>query len=111
MYLAYCVERARLIDALAAGVPAVSTLPVWQDASANGFQHMALLLRDEELAKKVNLLPLENGERADIYKIVAEKMTARLKALALDNKRAPAMGISEAKERLRRLQRNAQSLL
>ena len=54
----------------------MSTLPVWQDASANGLQHMALLLRDDVLARKVNAAPSNvDGEREDIYVEVAEKMT------------------------------------
>ena len=48
-----------------------SGLPIHLDASCNGFQHMAALLRDEKLAKKVNVL---KGEKiGDLYQEVAEK--------------------------------------
>jgi DNA-directed RNA polymerase len=75
-YLAFCIERAALADAHDAGTPYVSTLPVWQDALANGFQHMALLLGDERLAARVGLLP--SNKPGDVYDDVAELMTARL---------------------------------
>jgi DNA-directed RNA polymerase len=78
-YLAFCCERSGLADAHADGQRYVSTLPVWQDALANGLQHMALLLRDSELAPLVNLLP--NASK-DIYEDVAERMTVHLRTLA-----------------------------
>jgi len=77
-YLAYCLERTALTDALASGKSYKSTLAVWQDASANGLQHMALLLRDPMLASKVNVAG-SNG--VDIYAEVAEKMTLHLRKM------------------------------
>jgi len=79
-FLAYCLERTALNDAHAAGKSWMSTLPVWQDASSNGLQHMAFLCRDESLAKTVNVAP--SNERGDIYAEVAEKMTGRLREKA-----------------------------
>lgn len=49
-----------------------SGLPIHLDASCNGFQHMAALLRDKELAKKVNVLD-NDGEIGDLYQDVADK--------------------------------------
>ena len=49
-----------------------SGLPIHLDASCNGFQHMAALLRDKELAKKVNILD-NDGEIGDLYQDVADK--------------------------------------
>jgi len=55
-----------------------SGLPIHLDASCNGFQHMAALLRDEKLAKKVNVL---KGEKiGDLYQEVAEKAQHLLKS-------------------------------
>ena len=55
-----------------------SGLPIHLDASCNGFQHMAALLRDEKLAKKVNVL---KGEKiGDLYQEVAEKAQQLLKS-------------------------------
>lgn len=80
-YLAFCRERTALADAHAAGKPYVSALPVWQDALANGLQHMALLLRDSELAPLVSLMP--NAPR-DVYEDVATRMSAHLWATVRD---------------------------
>lgn len=87
-YLAYCLERTALAKAFDAGVPYLSTLPVWQDASANGLQHMALLLRDEALAKKVNIALSDHGRRGDIYSEVAQRMTERLRESSDDRARS-----------------------
>lgn len=43
---------------------------VEQDASCSGFQHMALLMRDRELARKVNATT--NKKRQDLYHYVAD---------------------------------------
>ena len=55
-----------------------SGLPIHFDASCNGFQHMAALLRDKKLAKKVNVL---KGEKiGDLYQEVADKAQQLLKS-------------------------------
>ena len=43
---------------------------VEQDASCSGFQHMALLMRDRRLARRVNATP--NDKRQDLYRYVAD---------------------------------------
>jgi hypothetical protein len=50
-----------------------SGLPIHFDASCNGFQHAAALLRDKQLAKTVNLLKPEKGDQTseDLYSEVA----------------------------------------
>ncbi len=53
-----------------------SHLPVWQDASANGLQHMALLLREPRLWSHVSGAP----GVADVYQTIADELTARLEA-------------------------------
>ena len=40
--------------------------PIHFDASSNGLQHLSLLIDDEKLAKKVNVIPSENVKK-DIY--------------------------------------------
>ena len=57
-----------------------SHLPVAMDGTCNGLQIFSLMLRDETGGKATNLLPSEKPQ--DIYGIVAEKVTARLKELA-----------------------------
>jgi hypothetical protein len=76
-YLAYQHERAALTAAHDRGEPYVNHLPIWQDASANGLQHMALLRRDERLAPAVNLVP---GVKGNLYADMAARMTAHLQA-------------------------------
>ena len=46
--------------------------PVHLDASCNGYQHVAALLRDHELAHKVNLIGDESEKPRDLYGIVAD---------------------------------------
>ena len=48
-----------------------SCLPIAFDGSANGYQHAALLVRNAEAAKKVNLL---GDERNDLYGSVADEL-------------------------------------
>jgi hypothetical protein len=71
-YLAFCRERWAMEKAHLDKQPFTSTLPVWQDATANGLQHMALLLRDKTLWELVN------GAKPDVYEVVADLMTQRL---------------------------------
>ena len=52
-----------------------SGFPIHFDASCNGFQHMAALLRDKELAEKVNVLVKKEDNKViigDLYQDVAE---------------------------------------
>ena len=48
-----------------------SSIPIALDGSNNGFQHISVLLRDKDGAKKVNVLPDGTNIPADIYKEVA----------------------------------------
>ena len=47
--------------------------PVYLDASCNGYQHVAALLRDRDLAHNVNLIGDEEENPRDLYGIVADK--------------------------------------
>ena len=47
-------------------------LPVQIDGTSNGLQHIAALTGDENLARSVNVLPREDGMRADIYSELAD---------------------------------------
>ena len=53
-FLAFCFEYSKWKKE---GYGYVSYLPVHQDASNNGIQIMSLLLRDEKIGRKVNLIP------------------------------------------------------
>ena len=46
--------------------------PIYLDASCNGYQHVAALLRDRELAHNVNLIGDEEESPRDLYGIVAD---------------------------------------
>jgi len=70
-FLAACIE---LSGALAEGPTFVSRLPISFDGSCNGLQHLSAMMRDEETAKLVNLLPAK--EPQDIYSAAAEKVVA-----------------------------------
>ena len=49
-----------------------SGLPIHLDASCNGFQHIAALLRNKKLAKSVNLLNKEDHMKGDLYQEVID---------------------------------------
>ncbi len=70
-FLAFCFEFERYItdpDNF------TTALPVAIDGSNNGFQHISALLRDIQSAKKVNVLPGENGKIADFYNEIKEAL-------------------------------------
>lgn len=50
----------------------LSGFPIHHDASCNGFQHIAALMRRESLAKSVNVLPRKDNSRGDLYREVAD---------------------------------------
>lgn len=50
-----------------------SNIPVQLDGSCNGSQHWAAIMRDEELASKVNVAP--NEKPGDLYQLVANVAT------------------------------------
>ena len=47
-----------------------SGLPIHLDASCNGYQHISTIFQDEKLAKKVNVIPTDDGPQ-DLYSEVA----------------------------------------
>jgi len=47
--------------------------PVYIDASSNGYQHVSCLLRDRDLAEKVNVVKNEKEVPEDLYSLVAQK--------------------------------------
>jgi DNA-directed RNA polymerase len=49
----------------------VSCLPVFFDGTANGYQHLSMLVRDRETAEKVNLI---GNKRSDLYGLVADAL-------------------------------------
>jgi DNA-dependent RNA polymerase len=56
-------------------------LPIGFDGSANGLQHLALLISDRKVAEVVNLIQkLGNDDPNDVYKLVIEKATELLEA-------------------------------
>lgn len=82
-YLAYCIERAKLAEKHNASQPYESHLPVRLDASANGLQHMALLLKDEPLAKMVDVVVRPKGCEK-VYDDVARRINDELRSRADD---------------------------
>lgn len=73
-FLAFCFEWAEYLEK---GEAFESHLPVAFDGSCSGLQHFSAMLKDEVGGKAVNLVPSDQVQ--DIYKIVADKVTAYLK--------------------------------
>ena len=71
--LAITKEFAGLIEQTnGKGVGGKSALPIHQDASSNIYQHMAMGLRDKDMAKEVNVIPDSNTRlKADVYAKIA----------------------------------------
>jgi DNA-directed RNA polymerase, mitochondrial len=67
LFLAACFE---LTEAIAKGPEFVSRLPISFDGSCNGLQHLSAMLRDEETARWVNLIPGDVPQ--DVYEMVAK---------------------------------------
>jgi DNA-directed RNA polymerase len=75
--LAFCFEWA---EVQAHGADYCCSLPVSVDGSCNGLQHFAALLRDEEGARAVNVLPSERPQ--DVYTSITERVLDRLEEAA-----------------------------
>jgi len=80
-FLAFCDEWKRFKEK---GFGFISTIPVNVDGSCNGLQIYSLMLRDAKAGKLVNLLPTDKPQ--DIYQLVADAVTDKLKADALEDK-------------------------
>lgn len=89
-FLAFCFEWTDFIRS-GRSLDFVSSIPVSMDGSCNGLQHYAALMRDEELAKAVNLLPSDSP--SDIYRTVAQDVMTLLKADALSNSDTQQMAV------------------
>lgn len=76
-FLAFCFEWKKFCDS-GRSLDYKCALPGSMDGSCNGLQHYAALLKDEALAKSVNLIPSEVPQ--DIYRVVATEVNRRLKA-------------------------------
>jgi DNA-directed RNA polymerase len=76
-FLAFCFEWKKFIDS-GRSLSFECSLPGSMDGSCNGLQHYAALLKDEELAKSVNLIPSQVPQ--DIYRVVASEVNRRLRA-------------------------------
>ena len=60
------------VSVLDQGENAVSRLPINLDASSSIYQHASALMRDSDMAAKVNVLPNETGYPMDVYREVVE---------------------------------------
>ena len=76
-FLAFCFEWAAYRHTEATGGVFFSRLPVAMDGTCNGLQIFSLMLRDPIGGMATNLLPTERPQ--DIYQIVADKTTEKLK--------------------------------
>lgn len=54
--------------------PVMATLPILFDATCNGTQHLAALLKDMQLGKQVNLVYNDN-KQGDYYAYCADKIS------------------------------------
>ena len=78
-FLAFCFEWAEYKKT---GPAFVSHLPVAMDGTCNGLQIFSLMLRDPVGGMATNLLPADKPQ--DIYQIVADKTTEKLREKAKD---------------------------
>lgn len=89
-FLNWCFEVVDLIEHMEAGnsyKTFMSDVPVAQDGSCSGTQHYSMLLKNEESARLVNLLPCECPN--DIYGSAAEGFQARLMNVLDSEKSTP----------------------
>lgn len=84
-FYAFCVEWAGFMAMHRQGKGAeyVCTLPCSMDGTCNGLQHFAALLRDEEGARAVNVLPQDRPQ--DIYQRISDVVLAKLEEIAVDD--------------------------
>lgn len=80
-FLAFCREYQQFCHA---GYGYVSSLPIQLDCTCSGIQHYAALLRNQEMAGMVNLLP--SDEPQDIYTVLTERVLEVLRTT--DDERA-----------------------
>lgn len=78
-FLAFCLEWAGYQRE---GEAYVSHLPIAMDGSCNGLQNFSMALRDPVGGAAVNLVPSPRPQ--DIYQQVADKVLAKLRAIATD---------------------------
>lgn len=76
-FLAFCFEWKKFCDS-GRSLSFECQLPGSMDGSCNGLQHYAALLKDEELAKSVNLIP--SAIPQDIYRVVSAETNKNLLA-------------------------------
>lgn len=77
-FIAFCLNMRRL----ARDPQAVIYTPVFLDATCSGIQHLAGLIKDEELGKEVNLIKQdENSEPGDIYSTLLWVINANIQEL------------------------------
>lgn len=77
--LAACFD---LLGLATEGHAYVSHLPIRLDGTCNGIQHFSALARDAEGGAAVNLIDAEQPQ--DIYRLVADRVTARLRQAAME---------------------------
>jgi Autographiviridae RNA polymerase len=73
-FVAGCIE---LAAAWESGPSYVTRLPVCFDGSCNGVQHLAMMMRDEHVARLVNLMPSDKPQ--DVYQVITDRVIGRLK--------------------------------
>ena len=82
--MAACIE---LAAAWHAGPSYITHLPISFDGSCSGVQHLAMMMRDEDVGRLVNLTA--SDEPQDIYQVITDCVLGRLKVeAAAGNERA-----------------------
>ena len=76
-FLAFCYEMKAYSDSNFSD-SFITTLPIQADCSNSGLQHYSAMMRDEVGGLATNLVP--SNKPADVYNLVAEKVTEKLKA-------------------------------
>ena len=78
MFVQSCKEYYRAMESITAGKIFMTSLPVQVDGKCNGLQHYALMMRDENIAPEVGLVPTDKP--GDIYKLAARKAEEIIKS-------------------------------
>jgi DNA-directed RNA polymerase len=75
-FVAGCKE---LTAAWEKGPDYITHLPVCFDGSCSGVQHLAMMMRDEDVGRLVNLISNNDDEPRDVYEHITERVIERLK--------------------------------
>lgn len=91
LFIAFCFEYLKYTNSLKNdNTYFMTNLPIQLDATCNGYQHLALLIGDTDLAKELNLSPSTfNDSPKDFYAYIALKLKEDFKLILNEMKKNP----------------------